>query len=284
MEALTTKPDRPVQRGTGITRTGKQTKFQEVFRRIAELAHELGPDAKLPTVLALRDRFDVSIATLNLVLGELETQRIVRRRHGIGIYVSPGIGQHNIALICDPSFLHHSGSSPFWILLIEQLRQRAEAQHELVTLHFATDISHRADAYPSHITRGQYAPGLPLHLQEEIQNGRIDGVIGIGLPLVTAVWIEEKAPLVAFAGPGTYTFGLDTSTMEGISVNYLATHGCRRIAHWSAVAPYRYHSIQTETNEVSDFYRSMQSQSLTVDPDLIWDNQHLIPADGGYLL
>ena len=71
------------RRGSGA-RIGKQTRFQLACERLIELAHELGPDAKLPTVLQLRDRLGISIATLNSVLNELEAQRVVRRKHGIG--------------------------------------------------------------------------------------------------------------------------------------------------------------------------------------------------------
>ncbi len=61
-----------LRRSFNTGRVGRQTKFQEICGRITDLAYELGPDAKLPTVLKLRDTLGVSIATLNAVLSELE--------------------------------------------------------------------------------------------------------------------------------------------------------------------------------------------------------------------
>src|SRR5688500_12473756 len=108
-----------------VHRSVRQTKLQETCGQLEDLAHSLGPDAKLPTVIQLRDRFGVSVATLNSALTELEAQRVIRRKHGVGIYVSPRIRQRTVCLICDPSFFRVAGASPFWNLLVDQVRQRA---------------------------------------------------------------------------------------------------------------------------------------------------------------
>src|SRR5690349_21798618 len=91
----------------------RRTKLQETCGQIENLAQTLGPDAKLPTVIQLRDRLGVSVATLNSAFTELEAQRVIRRKHGVGIYVSSRIRQRTVCLICDPSFFRAVGASPF---------------------------------------------------------------------------------------------------------------------------------------------------------------------------
>lgn len=256
---------------------GKQTKFQEVCGRLTDMAHQLGPDAKLPTVLQLRDRLGVSIATLNSVLTELETQRVVRRRHGVGIYVAPNITQHRVALICDPSFFRVAGTSPFWGLLVEKVRQRAEAEREAFSFHFGLETTDRG-AEPS----GETAPLLPDGMIEDLQSGRIDAVLGVGLPEGTADWIErQNIPFVSFAGPGRYIFGLDSDEIIRMGVAHLCENGCRKIGYWAAISPHRYVSPPAESAAVELFRQVLTANGRAFDPDLVWDNQHLVPDGGG---
>jgi hypothetical protein len=206
---------------------GKQTKFQEVCGRLTDLAHQLGPDAKLPTVLQLRDRLGVSIATLNSVLSELETQRVVRRRHGVGIYVAPDIRQHRVALICDPSFFRVVGTSPFWGLLVEQVRRRAEAEREAFSFHFALESSEKNAVDNSSDQLGFASPALPESMIEDLRGGRVDAILGVGLPQATSDWIERQdIPFVSFAGPGKYIVGLDSDEILRQGVNSLCDQGC----------------------------------------------------------
>lgn len=261
---------------------GKQTKFQEVCGRLTDLAHQLGPDAKLPTVLQLRDRLGVSIATLNSVLAELETQRVVRRRHGVGIYVAPNIQQHRVALICDPSFFHVVGTSPFWGILVEHVRRRAEAEREAFSFHFALEASERNSADSSSDELTATTPALPEGMLEDLRGGRIDAVLGVGLPQQTSDWIErEGIPFVAFAGPGKYIVGLDSNEIIRQGVASLCDQGCQRIAFWSVIAPHRYVVPDADSKSVALFKRILSDNNRAFDPDLVWDNQHLIPSGGG---
>ena len=270
------------RRGLSNARPGRQTKFQEVCGRLSDLAHELGPDAKLPTVIELRDRLGVSIATLNSVLTELESQRVVRRRHGVGIYVAPDIRQHRVALICDPSFFHAAGTSPFWSLLVDQLRRRAEAEREAFSMYFATaPTDSRHGDYRSD-DLGTILPYLGESLIEELKNGRMDAVLGIGLPQVTADWIERQGiPFVAFAGPAQYVVGLDGDEVVRQGVAVLCGLDCKRIAYWSPIAPYRHTTPEAESEAVNLFAETLSAHGRRFDPDLVWDNQHLVPGSGG---
>src|SRR5205807_2246962 len=99
-------------------------------------AYRLGPGAKLPTVVELRESLGISGTTLHTALGDLEAQGILNRRHGVGIYVSDALHHKNIALLCAPRFYRVPGLSPFWDMLVEQARQRAAEHDEGFQLHF----------------------------------------------------------------------------------------------------------------------------------------------------
>lgn len=258
---------------------GKQTKFQEVCGRLTDLAHQLGPDAKLPTVLQLRDRLGVSIATLNSVLTELETQRVVRRRHGVGIYVAPDIRQHRVCLICDPSFFRVSGTSPFWGLLVEHVRRRAEAEREIFSFHFGLEAS---DRNSSDKPFDELSPYLPEGMIEDLRGGRVDAVLGVGLPENTSEWIEhQNIPFVAFAGPGKYIVGVDSEEVIRQGVKHLCDQGCRKIAYWAAIAPHRHVVPDPNSSFVALYKEILIANGRSFDPDLVWDNQQLIPEGGG---
>ena len=198
------------------------TKLDALRDSLSALAHELGPEAKLPTVLQLRDQFGVSVATLDNALGELEAQNVLTRRHGVGIFVSPKLHQRALCLVQDPGFLRLSGGSPFWELLIDQARHRAAVGDEAFSLHFAAP------------------PGddrAPLHdaLMADIQSGRVQGVLSVGLRPSATKWLQaQNVPHVAFAAYAPHTVALDGAALVRLGVAALAAQGCRRLALWAS--------------------------------------------------
>jgi DNA-binding LacI/PurR family transcriptional regulator len=265
-----------VRRGILSPPIGKQTRVQEVCGTLTKLAHELGPNAKLPTVVQLRDRLGVSVTTINTVLSELEARQIVRRRHGVGIYVAPKIQQHRISLVCAPSFLSVSGPSPFWRILVEQANRRADSEREMLILHFSTEPLLTMEGAPIDV------PALPEGLAEDIRQGRVDGVLGIGLSPATAEWIEEQnVPFVAFAGPANYTFALDSADLIRQAVRILAQSGCERIGYWTTLSPYRPLTYNIENINLSVFRDALQEAGQPFYSSLVRENYYLIPPEGG---
>jgi Transcriptional regulators len=57
--------------------------------KLHDIAQELGPDAKLPTIAELKTSLGVSVYTLNDAVRELERRQILRSVNGVGIYVTP---------------------------------------------------------------------------------------------------------------------------------------------------------------------------------------------------
>ena len=214
----------------------KPTRLRAATARLADLAHALGPGAKLPTVLHLRDDLGVSLATLNSALTDLENQNILVRRHGIGVYVSPSLHRKNIALLCDPSFYRVAGLSPFWDMLVQIARSRAQAKNEGFALHFARPAGFLA---PPNGTNGDIGSPLGDTLVADLQAGRVDGVLGIGVQPEAVVRLEQGIPFVNFAGQGRYIVTLDGRESIKQGVKALSAQNCHRIAYWSPYGPYR---------------------------------------------
>lgn len=204
---------------------GRTPKLQTICAQLSHMARELGPDAKMPTAIQLRDATGVSMATLNTALGELEKQQIITRKHGVGIFVSEQLHQKNIALICDANFLSGAGHSPFYDLLLQGVQRRAQSHNEQVELHFAQ---------PRGFLPGQLQQGLA----NDIHNGRIQGVIGVGLHEDTARWLrDQNVPFVSFFGPAygerAVQINYDRRVPIEMALDALESRGCRKVAFWN---------------------------------------------------
>jgi len=239
---------------------------------LTTLAHGLGPGEKLPTVAQLREQLGVSVATLNTALGELEAQRIIFRKHGVGIYVSPRLHHRTICLICDPSFFQAAGTSPFWNMLIERSQHRAEAHQEQFSYHFALPNS-SGDVRPAALHEG---------LLRELKAGCVDGMLTIGLSAKDTLWLEQQhVAFVAFAGSGPYVVALDSAEVVNIAVEQLAAQGCRRLAYWSAVSPHRALEMPKEDSVgLLAFKAALMRQGLPYEPALVEENLHLYDPEG----
>lgn len=221
-----------MSRGTNNTRAPgqePQSKADTVSDALLRLAHEMGPNAKLPTVRALRDRFGVSQATLDTALSRLENRRVLSRLQGSGLYVSPTLGRRNVALICAPEAFLRPGISPFWFLLVEQMRNRAAGIDIDLSLHFTRTLGKDRE-----LEQPQDSSLLDARLRDDVSAGGVQGVLAIELPHSLTRWIEARGvPVVAFAGPANYIVGFSHGALVQCGVAELARQGCRRVELWS---------------------------------------------------
>ncbi len=98
----------------------------------------------------------------------------------------------------------------------------------------------------------------------------------------TAEWIEDQqVPFVAFAGPGKYAFSLDSAEVVRQGTSHLAKAGCERIGYWTALSPYRLHTLEIDNAQRAVFRDAVTAAGLRFDPTLVCENYHLIPAGGG---
>lgn len=66
----------------------QRPRLKQACLKLEQMARDLGPEAKLPTMLELRSQLGVSLRTLNDAVRELERGGILRSINGVGIYVA----------------------------------------------------------------------------------------------------------------------------------------------------------------------------------------------------
>ena len=150
----------------------------------------------------------VSQATLDAALARLETRHVLVRRQGSGVYVSSRLRQHNIVLLCNPEHFIVSGASPFWGLLVEQIRQTAARSEAALSLQFLR---------PPMGAEPQNAPDyLPDTLRTQVNECMVHGVICVGAPHAVAQFFEAGGvPVVAYAGAANSIIAhADATAME----------------------------------------------------------------------
>ena len=207
--------------GNGLEPIRHRTKTQAISAQLTELAHRLGPDARMPTIQQLCELMGVSVVTLNRSLSELEGQNIIQRKHGVGIFVSTRLNQRTVGLVYDRD-IFASGASPFCGLLVEASRERAKQSNEKFSFYLAV---------PS-------KEGLPVHddLVEDLRARKLDGVIFVGESNPEgARWVgEQDVPVVALSyTPITkHRVCIDWAESVRIGTQTLAREGCKKIGLW----------------------------------------------------
>jgi DNA-binding LacI/PurR family transcriptional regulator len=198
-------------------------KFDQACAQLSQMAYNLGPDARMPTFASLCQQTRVSKATLDAALSQLEAQGIIMRRQGAGIFVS-SLLKRSIALVCDPQFSLEPRLRGFWELIVREARLRVAGSHYDLAFHFSTL---ETDSAP----RG---PALHSALMDDIQAGRVQGVLTVGVQDDTVEWISERGTaVVAFGGVGPVSVTMDIVDVVKLGVEALAARGCRRLAVWS---------------------------------------------------
>jgi DNA-binding LacI/PurR family transcriptional regulator len=228
------------------------TKSQEAYSRLTELAYRLGPDAKLPTIIELRDSLGVSKATLDGALQQLENSHIIYRKHGIGIFVSSQL-RRRIALLCPPDFVQRPSITEFWTLLVQRAQERAASRGEQLDFHFVSSVQENV--------------GLHSGLCEDVLSGKIHGALAMGIEPVTTQWLlQQGVPVVnIFAAPlnDAPTFNFDGIEMVRQATKALMARGCRRIELWKGVLDKPgYVALTTgqrRDEEVEEFISTLQS-------------------------
>jgi DNA-binding LacI/PurR family transcriptional regulator len=207
----------------------RETKLQSTCRDLTKQARLLGPDARMPTVRELMTSLPASVTTVNEALRELESRNIIVRKHGVGIFVAPQIKRRNVLVICRSSYF--VGTSPYWGVLIEEIRHRAAQSNTMLTLHF-TQIHQVDTPNENHSDSISFTPAL----MEEIESGLVDGVIGIGLKKKEMSWIVNSGEaFVAYAGPGPFTVvTMSQEDMIPTGIDLLIAKGCKDICLWIA--------------------------------------------------
>jgi len=262
-----------------------ETKVDVVHRSLRKLAFESGSNAKLPTIDEMCQSFETSRVTINEALQQLESQNVIFRQRGSGIYVSPKLFQKNIALIVRASWFRTDSASVFWDLLWSKFIVAAQTRSEV-----------RQESLTIHTVRSKSGPEQPLddHLAKLIEEGRVDAVLGIGLDYDTAEWIKAHGvPVIAFAGLGSYYVVVNMPEAARIGLKHLIGLGCRSIRMWASgfnddVKNKPHQEGELEHDAYTDlrvvFQEVMEAHSLPYSDELFWsyDGSSDPPHQQGY--
>lgn len=227
----------------------------------SQIAYGLGPAARMPTFVDLCAQARVSKATMDAALGQLETEGILSRRQGAGIFVSPNLRQ-GIALVCDPQFSIDPRLQGFWELIVSEARLRVAGTHYDLSFHFSSLASDIAGD----------SPALHPGLIDDLQSGRVQGVLTVGLPPQTLKWLDHLGvATVAFAGEGSVSVNLDSVDIVELGVGALAERGCRRLALW--LEPSR-EDEEAHRTEMTAFRGALSSRGLEFCPEWVRPKAH----------
>jgi len=203
------------------SRSASGSKIEATAKRLREMAEQVGPDSRLPSVRELISSLEVSQSTLMAALQRLESQGVLRRRQGSGIFAAPAKPTGQFLIIIDPLLM--IAPSPFWSMLLHDLTACFSAKPGEASLYFASP----GPIDPNTLLA---SADLPQELWAGLQAGRYRGAITIGLTESLIHQIEDSGIRVtAFAGFSLSHVRLALLEACQIGVAELVALGCRRI-------------------------------------------------------
>jgi DNA-binding LacI/PurR family transcriptional regulator len=240
------------------------TKTQALSAHLMEMAHKLGPGAKLPTMQQLSVDLGISVMTLNRALSELEAQNIIVRRQGSGTYVNDKIGIKTVGLVYDQQLIGAS-ASPFGELLLQEAGRRAHEHGEKFSLYLS-------EPSPS---------GLPVHddLSEDVKDRKVSGMLLMSSQKAAVKWlVKQKLPLVSLSYlPQTpYHVRIFHAQTAYLGALELAKRGAKKIALWLPVGVGLGRSGSDKSFEELDYFaRALKESGLKLDESLVYNLENL---------
>lgn len=240
------------------------TKTQALSAHISELAHKLGPGAKLPTMQQLSAELGISVMTLNRALSELEAQNIVVRRQGSGTYVNEKLGLKAVGLVYDRALIGAS-ASPFGELLLREAGRRAHEHGEKFSLYLS-------EPSPS---------GLPVHedLSEDVRERKLSGLLVMSAQIPAIKWlVKQKLPLVSLSySPVTpYRVRIFHAQTAYLGALELARRGAKRIALWLPAGVGLGRDKEGDSFEELDYFKqALKESGVKYDEKLVWNFDNL---------
>lgn len=198
---------------------GASKKRRLAEARIRTLAEGLLDGAQLPTVRELCREHRLSSATMELVLKQLELEKVLVRRPGSGIYAGVGSSQKTVGLIIGKN-IFTQGWSPYWSQLL-QAAFRVAGERRL-----------RCFSYMS-VQETSLEWAKNAQLERDIASGDLDGILIVVEPEnATREWLQGASlPVVQLNGPrNAWSVCHDTASVIEQAVGVLAEAGSKRVA------------------------------------------------------
>ena len=197
----------------------------EAMRVLADLAKQLGPGSKLPSVRDLCNQLQISQHTLENALRGLEACGLLACKHGKGIFVSSLARNRRIGLVTRWDLL--ASGQPFPQMLLTALRHEGRRRGLLLT-------AYSYDPAYDPLEQG------PTRLDLDIQNGRVDALIVSGLDAVDEqrIWgLGKPCVFLTQSLQLTPVINMNVETLISEGVRALLKMGRRRIGFAYEVNP-----------------------------------------------
>lgn len=199
-----------------------ESKMEALAEELRAMAYALGPTAKMPTFVELRQSRGLSQATIGAAFDKLADENIVVRKRGSGIYVSPDLGQTTLGLLCKPAIVQRASHSPFWEALFGDIQKRAAQGREIVQMNFARDD-------------GDIDDGLRARLLRQRERGELQHLLAISLNRDAMAWLENhEFPVAGVFSAGRATIFLDILGAIEQGLRVLFERGCTQLEVWWA--------------------------------------------------
>lgn len=235
----------------------QRPRLREACIKLQELAETLGPSAKLPTMIELRDQLGMSLHTLNNAIRELERRQVIYSVNGVGIYVAdskPRAQTGTLGFMTNN--IRHVQNLPYYDLIMEGMRTEAEKRDR-------------------HIL-------IIDNVERFYQWEKIDGVLFIdkyekSLPCPTLPSAPKGVPSLAVLNPIPGTIGVTADDSEALRIltSYLIELGHTRIAYIAALNE----GIENLQRRCDGYLLALQEAGIERDDRLVRDlytgNLHL---------
>ncbi len=241
-----------------------QSRTEALKESLSKLCQELGPGSKLPTVRAISTNLGASTSTLDRVMGELEREGRIVRRHGSGVFVADSKKASTIALVSgvDPFAV---GQSPFYQIVSKLIRQGVAASGRGFKFYLDPHFENHGMA-----SRSEFLADL--------SDGKLLGAVFIATahPEIFLKMNEINFPYVAMADcpDALRRFHVDSPSIVSLGVDELAKAGRKRLCllTWDGFGS------QVEDCH-GEFKRSLERNGLPLLEGSIWTRKVKTPFD-----
>jgi len=241
----------------------RELRHRTLKKELGRLIKAGKPGEMLPSYTEMIRRYGVGQNTIDRVIREFDNSGLIIRKAGKGIYISPRAGRKTIGFVLGRDIF--SGShSPMCMMLMNQCRTRATKGRE--NFKFYMDLP---EATGTRID-------VPLHqeLADDIQNGRLDGVILVWSygPSETE-WIRsQKIPIVSLGAEGdvdTHSVIIDYIDLIAKGTAALAGAGAKNIALLSASGYLRQFGYR---QNIDVFQKTLEEKGLIFHPEFVLED------------
>lgn len=229
------------------------SKEDAIYDTISGMARRLGSGGRMPTISQLCETLSISRSTLDRVLRKLESNNIVRRKHGSGIFVSELIGRKTLGLVIGHK-VFDSNHSQFWILMLQAAQELTKRNKDEIRFYFDCPTLESGEREG-------------VHIFEDLYNERLDGLLSIALA-PQREWLEQfELPKVGYGDTGNEpcTVSLNNEVGYRFAAQSLIEVGCQSFGFFGL-----YPVISGKRNS-QRFREGLQVDGFTLDEDNVFN-------------